>query len=126
MAYTQCTEEQLVADAVRLQLALLGSASTSVISPKHWWDRAASAMETAASAADSLSSFVSRAAKKLQIDVLTESSSAEVADLATTYGDCDAFEQLRAFIAQDVIYITAMSRAEKAAARQAQAKEVEQ
>lgn len=101
-------------DAVAIQRALMKSASTDDISPKEWWTRATTALETAAAAADDWAAFVTKACKKLQIDTLVEESSVQLVELAETYSDAARFEQIRAFMQRDAIYVTAVHRAQKA------------
>lgn len=63
--------------------SLLDSASTDVIGVANWWDRATSALTTAATA-PTYGSAVTTGARKLQIDTLTAESSRTLADLETT------------------------------------------
>lgn len=95
--------------------ALLDSASVDIIGATHWWDRAASALETAAAGADSAAQATTIACRKLQIDVLSEQSSATVADIAarldTRWGEW--VEK----IAAESIYLVALCRVQRAERR---------
>ena len=86
------TPEHLTEWAIRLTLAVMGSATTERISPIDWWPRAKSALETAAQSSDHFSGMASTMGRKLQIDAYQERSAAELVALATEIGpDFDAF-----------------------------------
>lgn len=111
-----------VQQAVAFLDAVLSSASTDTISPKEWWPRAAAALEASASAADDFGQMAAKAAKKMQIDSYKESSSIVIAQLAGELTG-DAWEDFRSLCQRDAIYITALARADRVAARAAKSEE---
>jgi len=90
--------------------ALLASASTDVISPKTWWERAKSALETGAVASESFGQMAARCAKKLQIDAFSSKSSVTLAAINDQLRDPAAFEAFRSLCQRDAVYITALTR----------------
>lgn len=103
--------------AVQFLDALLTSASTDVVSPKDWWPRATAAIEAAAGSAEDFGAFTAKAAKKMQVESYSGTSSATIANLTVTLGEPTAFEEFRALCQRDAIYIAALVRAQRDANR---------
>lgn len=104
------TDEEKLRIAIDLLRAMLSSTSPERVRRIDWWTRARSALETAASVADSYGSLVSKMGERLQIDALTPNTSAQVADLAPRV-EAD-FEAFRAFLEREALYVVAIARAE--------------
>lgn len=104
------TPEQHLRIAVDLIRTMMASASSEQIRRIEWWSRAKSALETAAESASSFSSMVSAMGRKLQIDVTTVNTGAEVARLAVVIGD--DFEGFRRYCARESLFAAAIAQAE--------------
>lgn len=99
-------------------LAMMASVSTSDIRPLDWWPRAKSALEAAASGAETWSQMVSIAAGKLQVEALRLASSGAVCAIGRTLARRSAdWERFRSLCERDAIYIVAMAQVTKDAAR---------
>lgn len=116
---TTHTEYDPTDDGVAFITAVLASASTDTISPKHWWPRAAAALEGSAASASDWPQMVSKALRKLQIDVPSQSTSQVIATLRARMDDPAIFETYRAFCQRDAAYIVAIARAQRAHERAA-------
>lgn len=92
----------------QLVRAMMGSASSDKIRRIEWWSRARSALETAASAADSYGSLVSVMGRKLQIDVTSPYTASELLAIRNEVAD---FEGWRRFLAAESLYVVAMAQA---------------
>lgn len=101
--------------AIRLVRAVMRSASVETISPRHWWDRAKAALETAASAAEGWPDLVSRMCRKLQISVPNDYTASSVFGIGREVGR--HFQTFCKIAERDAIYIVAMARAENQADR---------
>lgn len=105
---------ELIDLAVRFQDALLSSADVEVIGRTAWWDRARTAIETAAASATRFSEAVATAAKKLQITgALDARTSAEIAALAAVLDDPATFAAWRELAQADAVYVTALTRVQR-------------
>lgn len=91
--------------------AMLSSADVDTIGVTSWWDRAKTALETAAASSTSWPQCVSRAAKKLQIETLSPQSSQTIAELATVLDDPQTFAAWARLAARDAVYTVALVRA---------------
>lgn len=105
------TDDELQTMAEQLVDALLSSASVDTIGALHWWDRAKTALETAAASSTTWAQCVARAARKLQIETLTAESSATVAGLARVLDDPAVYQRWARQAARDAIYTVALVRA---------------
>lgn len=110
-------QEQHLRNAATLVRAMMASASGEKIRRIEWWQRAKSALETAAMSADSFPSMVSAMARKLQIDVTTTTTGLDVANLALAVEP--DFESFRRFCEREAIYVVAIVQAENKASRDA-------
>lgn len=99
-----------VDEAVRLLDALLDSADVQTVGVSDWWDRARTALETAAAGAEDFAHLVSIGCRKLQIDSLNERASRTIADLGTALADRRRFEEFRGVAHRDAVYLTALTR----------------
>jgi hypothetical protein len=109
------TDSELTLLAVRLVRALMRSASAEVIDPRQWWTRAKSALETAASSAESWPDLVTRAGQRLQIDVFAEDTCNSLCSIEQEIGS--EFARFRELAARDALYVVAMAQAERARER---------
>lgn len=112
------TDQDHVDAAVMLMVAVMRSASTDKIRPLDWWARARSAMEVAASQAQSFSHFVSRMAQKLQIEAYRLESAKEIYSLGQLLKDADAFKAFSHICRRDALYITAFAQIENTKRRE--------
>lgn len=103
--------------AERFLAALLASADVSKIGPARWWERAKTALETAAASSTTFRQCVAKAGKKLEIETLREASSTSIAALAAQLDDPAVFARWRTLATRDALTITAMVRADRAARR---------
>lgn len=110
---TPPTDLELHQMAERFLNAVLDSADTNRIGPARWWERAKTALETAAAASTSWRECVSKAGKKMEFDVYTEGSSATIAELAEALDDPAVFTRWRTLAARDALTITAMVRTQR-------------
>lgn len=111
------TDIELENLAVRLLIAAMRSASTDRISPKNWWTRARSAIETAAKVSSSWSHLISRLAAKLEIEAYQEASSKEICSIGQAV-NAAGFEEFRAFCEDRAVYIAAMAQVARAEQRE--------
>lgn len=111
------TEEQHLKNAALLVRAMMSSASSEKIRRIEWWERAKSAIETAAMSSDSFPSLVSTMARKLQIDCTTIATASDIVLLGEVVAH--NFEAFRRFCERHAVYIVALVQAEKKAARDA-------
>lgn len=103
--------------AINTVLACMSSADTEVISPKHWWSRAKSALEASADCGDSWEHFCSKMASKLQIETFKEVSTVNLEVARSTVGD--NFSEFMAFCRRDCVYIIALAQQRRAEEREA-------
>lgn len=75
------SDPQLAELGVRALDAALSSASVDTIGVSRWWERATSALEAAGSAGDTWPGVCSTLAAKLQIEVFSEPSARELAEI---------------------------------------------
>lgn len=113
MSQPTLTEPQLAELAVRFTDALLDSADTDVIGVAHWWDRATSALTSAATSAGWYGQLVSKASEKLQIHELKERSATTLAALETEIAP--VFAEWCELAARDTVYLIALTRVRRAA-----------
>jgi hypothetical protein len=116
---TPPTDLQLHAHAEQFLHALLDSASVQQIGVARWWERAKTALETAAASSTSWRQCVARAGQKLQVNTFTASASATVATLAEVLDDETAFARWRTLATRDALTITAMVRHQRTLQRTA-------
>lgn len=88
--------------------AVLSSASTDVVGVANWWDRARTAVETAAAGAEHYPHACAIAARKLQIDTYSSESSEKLTALAEAI--TPRFEEWRQLCTRDAIYAVALLR----------------
>ncbi|WP_280503006.1 hypothetical protein [Nocardia farcinica] len=102
------TTMDLVDVSIDLLSALLDSASTDVIGVANWWHRAQTALETGAAGGENAGHAITIAARKLQIDTLSEKSAKTVARVAPILDThwADWVET----IARESVYIVALTR----------------
>lgn len=97
--------------AVRFLDTMLTSADVDTIGRMYWWDRARTALETAAATGTRFSEVVSACARKLQITgALGATTSAEIARLTRHLDDPAVFAAWRDLAQSDAVYITALTR----------------
>lgn len=113
------TDTELNDLAIRFVLGMLRSANPDVIGPKRWWERAKTALETAANAADGWPQMVSRMGSKLQILAPLAVTAKEVSFIGARFSTPEDFERFRYLCQRDALYIVAMARASKEAAKNA-------
>ena len=110
---TNLTDEELTQIGIDYILGILRSASTDVIDPKKWWERAKTALETGAAAAATFPQMVSKTANKLQIGAPTESTSNVISSISLRLTDQKDFERFRYICQRDSIYIIALARIQR-------------
>ena len=103
--------------AVELVLAIMRSASTEVIKPIDWWNRAQSAIHSAAAMAESYPHMVSIMCRKLQIDSLCAASSVRLVKLGRRLDGLE-FEDFRTLCERDSIYMVADAQVTRALERE--------
>lgn len=97
--------------------AILDSADAEKIGPKRWWDRARTALETGTATA-SFSEATAKTAAKLEIDgALSARSSRTIDQLAARLTDPAVFEAWAELCRRDAVYITALTRVARDAAK---------
>lgn len=95
--------------AVDLLDAVLSCADVDLIGKSHWWDRARTALETAATGTD-YPEIVAKICQKLQItQALSEQSSATVAAIGEHLTD-DRLPAWRERCQRDAVYLVALTR----------------
>ena len=104
------TPEALDAITVDLVFALRDSL-TDVSRLDFWQGRAATAIETAAAGSETWSQAVTTAARKLQIDTLSNEAAKAVTRLADQLGD--DYEAWASHIARNVVYIVALANVQR-------------
>lgn len=120
------TDDEQLQAAIELVRAMMSSASAKHIRPIEWWSRAKSALETAATCADSFGSLVSTMGRKLQIEVTRVWTGQEIVRLAHVVGS--DFETWRRYVVAEALYVVAIAQAEskeRRAAREAEMARVE-
>ena len=111
------TQAQLIGWATTFLSAVLDSADAEKIGPKRWWDRARTALETGTATA-SFSEAVAKTAAKLEIDgALTAKSSRTIDQLARDLSDPARFEAWAELCRRDAVYIAALTRVQRDAAK---------
>lgn len=100
------TPDELDAITVDLIFALRDSL-TDVSRLDFWAGRATTAIETAAAGASSFPEAVTVAARKLQIDTLSNEPAKVVTRLAAQLGD--RYEQWASHVARNIVYIVALA-----------------
>lgn len=113
------TDTELTDLSIRFVLAMMKSADVEVISPKRWWERAKTALETAASQAESWQQMVSKAGAKLQIISPLAETAKAISSIGNHLSTSENFERFRHLCQRDALYIVAMARANKEAAKNA-------
>jgi len=116
-APTPPTDLDLHRAAERFLYALLDSADVNRIGVARWWERAKTALETAAASSTSWRQCVARAGKKMEVDAFSASSSATIADLSTILDDPQVFARWRTLATRDALTITALVRHQRTARR---------
>lgn len=107
----------LIAQATAFLSAILDSADAEKIGPKRWWDRARTALETGTATA-SFSEATAKTAAKLEIDgALSPKSSRTIEQLAKQLADPAVFEAWAELCRRDAVYITALTRVARDAAK---------
>ena len=112
------TDEDLLDLATRTVLAVLKSADPEVIGRMNWWDRAKTALETAANSAESWSHMVSRMGGKLQITSPLAATAKEISSIGRHLKDEQIFERFRSLCQRDALYIVAIARMQREEAKQ--------
>lgn len=97
--------------------ALLSAADVDTIGAIHWWERAKTALETAAAASDSWRQCAAKAAQKLQIEAPDERLSHTVATLAAALDNTTTYRRWARLAERDALSITAMVRERRTARR---------
>ena len=111
--------DQLISWATAFLSAILDSADPERIGPKRWWDRARTALETGTATA-SFSEATAKTAAKLEIDgALTAKSSRTINRLAAPLSDPAVFGPWAELCRRDAVYITALTRVQRDAAKAA-------
>lgn len=111
------TQTELIGWATTFLSAVLDSADAEKVGPKRWWDRARTALETGTATA-SFSEAASKTAAKLEIDgALTAKSSRTIDQLAQHLSDPAVFEAWAELCRRDAVYITALTRVQRDAAK---------
>ena len=105
--------EEQMQQAVRLVVAMMGSASTEKIRPVDWWVRARTALETGAASADSFSEMISVMGMKLQIEAANNRTAQVLSDLSSELDSADAFDVFRRLCERQALYVVAMAQAER-------------
>jgi hypothetical protein len=106
----QLDEAILIEIAVRFVLAMKRSIPKDSISPEYLWPRISSALETAASMAESWHQMVSKMAQKLGA---TSPHTATSSELSSLYGEIgENWESWRYLCERDTFYIVAIAQAE--------------
>lgn len=103
------TDRQLGDHVVATLDAVLSCADVSTIGATHWWDRATSALKTAAGAGHSWPRVVSTLAGKLQVDVIQERHARTLAELGAQL-DPAALGRWCYLAGRDTPYLVAMCR----------------
>lgn len=104
-SYETERERELRQTAVRLVLAMMASASTEKIRPVDWWQRAKTALVSAADRAASWGELVATMARRLQIDV-TRIESSRAISLVAVHDPRD-FSALIQIIRREAVYLIA-------------------
>lgn len=104
------TDLELHQLAERFLDALLDSADITRIGVARWWDRANTALETAAASSTSWRQCVAKAGKKMEITTYSQLAAATIAELATILDDPRVFPRWRQIITRDALTVTAMVR----------------
>lgn len=102
---------------VTLLSALLDSADVTTIGVSHWWDRATSALTTAAAGGSDAAHAVEIACRKLQIETLSAPSARTVVQLVPLIDQ--GFEDWAATVAREAVYLVALTRVTRDEARKA-------
>lgn len=105
------SDDEVLKLGTEFVLSVLSSVDTDRISPRDWWERAKTALETSAGCAESYSQMVSRAGAKLQVAALSATSGAELTRIERAIGL--EFERFRALCERDALYVVALARAER-------------
>lgn len=111
--------QTLIGLAVRFLDAMLSSADVDTIGRTAWWDRARSALETGAATGTAFSEVVSACARRLQITgALPARASEEITRLSRELADPAVFAAWRELAQSDAVYITALTRVQRAARKE--------
>ena len=105
--------------AVEWLRAAMKSASTDTIDPRDWWERARTALVTAASTAETWPQMVARQLGKLQVKATVETTATAVRVLGEQLVELGpaAWPRFRVLCERDGLYIAAMAQALNAAER---------
>lgn len=104
-------DSELISFAIDFVLAMMRSASTRTIDPRHWWERAKSALETGAACAETFGQMVSKMGAKLEIESPLGTTASSISSLAERLADPPDFEAFRSICERDALFIVAMARA---------------
>lgn len=116
------TQEELMDVGVAITLALSSSMDPEVVSPKRWWARLQSAIQTSAERSYSWPQLTSAAAKSLQIGVLSRKTASVLCSTGRDHGlEGARFEALRTVLERDAHFIVALARAERDARKRGDA-----
>lgn len=107
------TDGELIQLAVVFILGMLRSANSKVIDPRKWWERAKTALETAASRGDTWPKMVSTCGKKLQIEAPTSATTKAICSVQEKIPDSETFKRFRRLCLRDALYVIAMARIER-------------
>lgn len=111
--------ERLERLLIRLVLAMMASADRKKIRAMDWWGRAKSALETAASRADSWAELVAVMGEKLQIEVLRESSASSISLAGQEIArEGVEWETLRRKAEREALFIVSLAQLERASQRE--------
>jgi hypothetical protein len=105
--------------AVEWLRASMKSASTDVIDPRDWWERARTALVTAAATAETWPQMVARQLGKLQVTSTVEQTATAIRITGEQLSELGpaAWPRFRALCERDGLYIAAMAQALNAADR---------
>lgn len=103
--------------------ALLSAADVDAVGMTRWWERAKTALETAAAASDCWRQCAAKAAKKLQVEAPDERLSKTVAALAKHLDDPNIYQRWAQLAERDALSITALVRERRTARRPKKATE---
>lgn len=94
----------------RLILSVLSSVPHGSISPLRWWERAKSALMTAAERTYDWPAMVSAICDSLGVGTLRKNAARSISSLGEEWAETDAFERLRSRCERDAVYIVALAR----------------
>lgn len=110
---TTPTDRDLTDLAVEFLLAMMSSASTDVIRPLDWWERARAALETSAAVAESWPQMVAKFGQKIQVTATRAKTSSRLSSIGQQLADEAVFERFRYLAQRDALYVAAMAQARR-------------